>query len=125
MILTGLENNVRKFKIKNKSSPWVDEELLHQINIKNRLWKQAKHSKCINHWNLYKKHNIYVRNLSRRKYSLFLNEAFENIDNHPKKFVSFVKLKNGQGSIPPTVFYEDSSASSPADKAELFNNYFF
>ena len=55
----------------------------------------------------------------------FLNDACENLSNCPKKFWNFVKIKNGQGSIPPSVNYGNASASDSLNKAEMFNNYFY
>ena len=52
--------------------------------------------------------------------SLVNNFAFSN----DSTIYKYIKSLSGQDKIPPTVFHNSETASTPTDKATLFNKYF-
>ena len=58
------------------------------------------------------------------KYSRYLKSLSEHLKNNPKKFWSLHSLKSKTWRIPPVVTYKLKSASTPAQRASLFNEFF-
>ena len=58
------------------------------------------------------------------KYSRYLKSLSEHLKNNPKKFWSFHSLKSKTRRIPSVVTFKLKSASNPAEKASLFNEFF-
>ena len=58
------------------------------------------------------------------KYSRYLKLLSEPLKNNPKKFWSFHSLKSKTRRIPSIVTFKLKSASDPAEKASLFNEFF-
>ena len=77
-------------------------------------------------WAEYRKHNNYVHNGSKKKFSQYMNEAFNihsiYINDHPNNFGDLIR--SGKGSIPPEVNYDGTCVKKSNEKAELFNNLF-
>ena len=66
-----------------------------------------------------------IKKVVKNKYEIFLQSAFENIDENPKKFWGLVGVKSKKAGIPKTVIHDNRLASEASEKAELFNDYFF
>jgi hypothetical protein len=105
--------------------PWVDAEVIHLSNVKEASRRKAKASGKINDWNHYRKLNNDVKKLVKTKYNDYLSDALENVNICPKNFWGLVNCKNNKKSLPDTMFYGDTYAKSPKDKACLFNQFFY
>ena len=88
VVLKVLRENVATKLVKNKnSSPWIDAEVIHNSNIKKRLFHVAKHSNNPNDWDFYKRHSNRLKNMVYSKYNNFLNDIYTDMDINPKKFL--------------------------------------
>ena len=64
-----------------------------------------------------------VRNKNRKKQD-FLIDVFDDINNNPKRFWKYTKVKGQQCSVPDEIFLHGTVARDELSKANLFNDYF-
>jgi hypothetical protein len=113
-------------RIKDSSAPvWIDEDVRHAGNQKEALWRRAKATNSSKLWAKFRSIRNKYKNLLTNKYNAFINGMGEVIKDNPKRFWSYFKSKSQYKSLPHVVKGANGSASSPQDKASLFNNYFF
>jgi hypothetical protein len=127
--LIGILNTIVPKKIVKSRNchPWVDGEVIHLSNKKSAARKKAIRTGSTSDWFKFKQLNNQIKNLVKSKYNKFLNDAFSNINNEPKKFWSVVsnKAKHKKGSIPKEIYSGNIKSNDPYVKAQLFNKQFF
>jgi len=125
--LCGLvENHVPKAKIKNSySMPWCDGDVYHLRNKKLTAWRRAKKTNRPAHWHKFRKLRNGLQKLIHYKYKLFLENLGSLVNNNPKKFWTFFKNKTKSHCLPQILKYKHYQGTTPTDKANLFNKFFF
>ena len=73
----------------------------------------------------YKRVRNKLRSVLKASYKQYVQGLGEKFKHNPKAFWSFVKHKTGQGSIPYTLYYNNTVLSDSIMKANAFNNYFY
>ena len=105
-----------------KNVPWITSHIRRLFHKRKRLWKRAKASNNQNDWNNYRRIRNQTKSELNKSYWLHVSSLIES--KNPKRFWSFIKSKTKYQSVPPTVQLNDEVASTAADKAQLFNNFF-
>ncbi|XP_071956860.1 uncharacterized protein [Antedon mediterranea] len=77
---------------KKKTKPWISPDIKRLVTLKRRLFKRAKSSGTVEHWNSYKKIRNKVKYDIGRCKSQFLNDLMSKPHN-TKQFWSYVKSK--------------------------------
>ena len=104
--------------------PWFDSEV-HKLCLKKEKYRKLfKNSDSPVHEKKFKDCRKKVKSLIKDKMrSNFQDEA--GPETISKKFWSYVKFTSKSTRIPETVSYSGKFRSKPADKADLFNQFFF
>ena len=107
----------------DRSTPWIDRDIQHDIRLHECLYKQFKASKCQD-WLV----NKAVRNWVFSKIRLAKQAIFQSLcstRNSPKKFWSTMQsLKPNKSPLSTALFTGSITATSAVDKANLLNNFF-
>ncbi len=124
-VIHVLDESIKKCKIKNiNSPPWIDGEVIHLSNKKERLRRKAKKSDNVADWNSYKTARNELKNLVNKKYNAYIENSSEDIAKKPKLFWKLLKSKTKTKHIPDRLSYQDKLFSKPEEKAKGFNDYF-
>jgi hypothetical protein len=125
MVKSIIAANVPRRKIKpaNKT-PWVDAEVKHQSNIKERIRRKYLRTGKVRYYHQYKELSKEVKNLVQGKFNQHVLNCARNINANPRSFWSLAKRKNKNSSFPQTMRWKDEIAETPHGKAELFNRFF-
>ena len=124
-ILTALcDKHIPKIKVKSKGHPpWFDSEIHNLCRKKERYRKAFKESSNPSSEAKYKN----CRKEIKKKIKEKMRANFED-DTNPaclsKKFWSYVKSSSNTSRIPDIISSKGIFRSDPADKANLFNDYF-
>ena len=122
--MVGCVPNSGKVK-KHSSNLYFTVEAVRKKDLKNKLWKRYRKSRCEYDYNRYKRVKNDLRVLTRRLREQFENNIVGDLKSAPKKFWSYVKSRTKVRNKIPTLMRSDgSSAVSAKEKAETFNNYF-
>ena len=123
LFFKAVRNNIPSKRIKpRKNVPWITSHIRRLFHKRKRLWKRAKASNNQNDWNNYRRIRNQTKSELNKSYWLHVSSLIES--KNPKRFWSFIKSKTKYQSVPPTVQLNDEVASTAADKAQLFNNFF-
>ena len=106
---------MKTMRMKNRYSPWMNDNILNQMYHRDYLHKKAIRSKCANDWNEYttQRNNVtmLVKN-EKRKY--FEDELCKNVKN-PKQFWKKINQLTGK----------NNHVTAPDDiSAQNFNDFF-
>jgi hypothetical protein len=120
-----IERYVPKTRLRNPNdAPWIDGEVVHQSNKKERMRRKAKRTGLQRHWLKYKRYNQNLQNLIHRKFNSYVADCTAHISSNPKKFWTLVNNKQEEGDYPDSMVYGRESSETDNGKAELFNNFF-
>ena len=124
-------------RIKGRNTPpWINGEIIHTIRKKETVRQKLKRSPTKSLNDKFKELRTKVKGMVSESRANFFNSLDTTIRLHPKRFWSIFKLKNKTASIPERVNWGNNdrsassssddvtSASTPRNIAELFNNYF-
>ncbi|XP_071948967.1 uncharacterized protein [Antedon mediterranea] len=103
---------------KKKTKPWISPDIKRLVTLKRRLFKRAKSSGTVEHWNSYKKIRNKVKYDIGRCKSQYLNDLMSKPDN-TKQFWS--KRQSDQCSI---FEVNGIACSDPIIIADSFNSLF-
>jgi hypothetical protein len=124
--VTVLDNLIPKVKVKDATAPaWIDGDVRHLKNKKETAWRRAKKSNLPHHWATFRKLRNKYKNLLAAKYNSYISSLGAMVGDNPKRFWSFFRCKTQSKSLPKVIHSGNVTASSPKDKAEMFNKYFF
>ena len=124
ILLALCDKHIPKIKVKsNGHPPWFDSDIHNLCRKKERYRKSFKETNNPLHETKYKN----IRKEIKLKIKEKMRSNFEDESNPnclSKKFWSFVKSNSNSSRIPDTMSYNDRFRSAPADKANLFNDFF-
>ena len=87
LFLNAVESIIPKIKLKDARSPrWIDGEIIKLSRKKRRLFKKAKHSNSVVHWDNYRSIRKEIKTVTKRKYREFLKDLQADLKDNPKKF---------------------------------------
>ena len=123
LLFAAVNQHVPQTKLRRHSRPpWIDNDVMKLE--KKSLWKRLKSNSDVDLFSRFKLLRKQTKRLISLKYSLYLKSLSEHLKNNPKKFWSIHSLKAKTRRIPPVVTCKLKSASDPAAKASLFNEFF-
>ena len=104
--------------------PWFDAEVYVLCRKKERLRSRYKKTLNDERYMKFSECRLSLKTLIKQK----MSDNLEN-ENDPelvnKKFWSYVKTHSNCHRIPEVVTFNNTSRKKPADKADLFNDYFY
>ena len=104
--------------------PWFDSEVFAKCRKKDKWHKKFQRTRSTNHDLKYRNSRRELRQFIRAKMRAnFSDEYSENTIT--KKFWSYVKSTSNTHRIPESVNYNGRFRSSPAEQANIFNEFFF
>ena len=118
------EKHIPKIKVDGKTSPpWFDSDIHKLCRKKDRYRKRFKDTGDETYNTKFKNCRKEIKKAIKTK----MRSNFDD-DSNPsfvtKKFWSFVKSSSNSTRIPDTVNLDGIFRSEPADKADIFNDYF-
>ena len=120
-----VDKHIPKIKIKSEfQPPWFDAEVHALCRKKERLRSRYKKTLSDEHYMKFSDCRRSLKTLIKQK----MSDNFENEDEPEivnKKFWSYVKSYSNSHRIPEVVTLNSTSRKKPADKADLFNEFFF
>ena len=138
-----INNAIEMFvpKVRNKkqrSEPWLNDELRALRNRRNKAFKKLKHKKELLEMNkgendiqdIENEHSIFDSLFNEFKakssiaYNQYINNLGEEILNNPKKFFDFVNNKRKTKGYPTTMRLDQLSSSNPGVISDLFADKF-
>ena len=121
-----LEGCVPMFKAgKKKKNIYLTTKAIRLKDLKNKLWRRYKKSKCEYDRNRYVQTKNQLRTLTRNLRAQFEALIAGDIKTAPKKFWSYVKSRAKTRSKIPTLKKSNGTCATEAkDKAETLNNFF-
>ena len=103
-----------------KNLPWITYGIVKTMLQRDRLFRRAKRSRCVQTWNKYK----HVRNLVTQRLKHAKRKFFQGLNNtNPKKFWSLIRSTNSVSSV-PTLMHNGISATTDLEKTEMLNEFF-
>ena len=107
------------------SPPWIDGEVRHLIRKKYTALRHYRKNKTSTR-------KIKLRNLCqkvkyaiRSKHKMYLAKIEASFKDNPKMFWSYHKaILHHRSTVNPVITFKSHTATSPKEKAELFNTYF-
>ncbi|XP_055388121.1 uncharacterized protein LOC129616497 [Condylostylus longicornis] len=127
IIFEIIDNHVPKIRRKDKlKEPWLDRNLRHLRNWRNKLYHKIKHSGNDNNSLI----NDY--NQLANEFKIKANEAYDNyvqnignsIMSNPKKFFDFVNTKRKSSGYPISMCMNGKMSSSPTEICNFFADNF-
>ena len=110
---------------KKRKSIYLTSEALRKKDLKNKLWRRFKKTKCYYDRMRYTRVKNNLRSLTRKLRLQFEYNIAQNIKDSPKKFWSYVRSKTKIRSRIPTLKKLDGTEAITAmDKAETLNKFF-
>ena len=76
-------------------------------------------------WSKYKKLRNKLKSLTKSKYLNYIKEISTSLFTNSKRFWGVIKSKTKSRFIPDTIFYNNKQGTTPVDKANLLNQFFF
>lgn len=76
---------LRKFTVRNVSTPWLDEELKEHMMERDQAKLAANMSGFKSDWQIYCKLRNFFTKLNKKKKKLYYEHRFNNIKNYSKK----------------------------------------
>ncbi len=121
-----LNKHIPKIKIKNSNTPpWIDSEVINISKRKETARRRANKLNTDQSWTKYNKIRNKLKSLTKSKYLNYINDISTSLFNNSKRFWGVIKNKTKSRFIPETMFYNNQQGSTPLDKANLLNNFFF
>ena len=114
-----------KLVLDTNSPPWIDGEVRHLIRKKYTALRHYRKNKTstrkIKLRNLCQKVKYAIRN----KHKMYVAMIEASLKDNPKMFWTYHKaILHHRSTINPVITFKNHTATSPKEKAELFNTYF-
>ena len=110
---------------RKKKNIYLTPEAVRKKDLKNKLWRRYKNSKCEYDHKRFTRVKNDLRSLTRKLRLQFEYNIVHDIKASPKKFWSYVKSKTKTTSKIPSLRKADGTIAETAlEKAELLNNFF-
>ena len=112
-------------KKRKKKNMYLTPEATRKKDMKNKLWRRYKSTKCEYDRRRYITVKNELRSLTRNLRIKFENDIAQCIKSASKKFWSYVRSKTKTRSRIPTLKKQDGTeAATASDKTETLNKYF-
>ena len=107
------------------SPPWIDGEVHHLIRKKYTALKHYRKNKTSTRKIKLRTLCQKVKYAIRIKHKMYLTKIEASFKDNPKMFWSYHKaILHHRSAINPVITFKNQTATSPKEKAELFNTYF-
>ena len=127
VIYKAMTLSIPKFQFHSKQYPkWFTKDLRHQLKCLHTLRRTYKHSPSdCNATRLSQAEESFQSNVATAK-STYKTDLITNFPTN-QILISIIILESftKSATIPPTVYFSDTSASSNTSRANLFNQYFY
>ena len=123
----SMKGNIpNKLKGKKKKNMYLSIEAIRMKDKKNTLWRRYKKSGKYYDLFRYRRVKNQLRSLTRRLRINFENDIARNLKSAPKKYWAYVKSRNKlRNEIPILSRKDESTASTPLEKANVLKNDYF
>ncbi len=117
---------MKERRVKAKSIPWMNDEVLNAMRVRDRLLRKFSASKKDDDWNMFKKQRNYVVNLVVRTKAEYFETTVEENWLNPRALWSTLKqvLYSGKKFLPCRIKDNDKFLTIPVDIANKFNSFF-
>ena len=124
---------INKYKLKFKSKPWINLDLLKSITVKNKLLtnfinkkdpilKEEFHTNYKNYRNLL---STLIKKRKQAYYDKYFERNWNNIKNTWKGIKSLISLRTVASHVSTVLSLDNGDTiTNPYDIANIFNNYF-
>ena len=119
----------KSVRVKSSDPPWITSSVKKHIRARRRLYRKAKQTDDVEHWNSFRRHRNKTLSLIRKAKQLHIDKLKEKLTSNQlsskdwwatlKHFIS----PSRSSSIPP-LNINNVVVSDPTEKANLLNNYF-
>jgi hypothetical protein len=107
------------------SHPFIDRNIIKEMNKRDKLYKKALTSKTQKSWNAYKTKRNEVQRLKRSAHQRYMNEVIgDSLKSDPKKFWSYIKSQKRESINIPTLRVDSKISATDAEKAQILNDQF-
>ena len=125
IISTGCSQYIPKIKIDPYSSPkWFNPSIRHQLNCVHSLRRRVKRSLTPNLLTKLANLEQSLQDLMLQARTEYEANLFQDYSNNCKAIHRYLNLISSSSTIPNQVNFKSISATTPLDKANLFNQYF-
>ena len=124
--LTAADSFIPKTSLKRSfTPPYITNDLLHAINMKESLRRKAKAKNSPQLWEKFRKtRQLHVKCWINAKKKEYLSGLSQSLYNNSKSFWRFLKSKSSKSSIPDVIKTGVLKLFSSEEKADAFNTYF-
>ena len=131
--LAAVQDYIPKKNIKGRNNPpWINGDIVHALRKKESARQKFLSSPTDSLRAKFRELRAKVKNMIKESRTNFFNSLDSDLRNNPKRFWSVFKLSSKESNFPDTmsrgvgegVSTPTRTASSPADIASMFNEYF-
>ena len=123
--MTIIDETIPSKRIKPKTKvPYLTADLLYLVRKKCRLFKQAKKAGTDKAWSKYSKIRNKVTSALRTAKKVYFHQMAASIRSPRDFWSSYHKLNPKHSRTPPKLHHQDTTATNPTEKANLFNSFF-
>ena len=105
--------------------PWFDSEIKHLLKRKETARRRAKRTNLPAHAAIYSNLRRECKRLIDVKHKSYVKELCEQVHDNPKRFWSYFRARSKTNSVPDTVNLNGKQYTTPEEKAEAFNQFFY
>ena len=107
------------------SPPWIDGEVRHLIRKKYTALRKYRNNKTADRKLKLRSLCQQIKYAIRAKHKTYLAKIEASLKDNPKMFWKYHRsILHHRSSLNPIITFNNSTAKSPKEKAELFNTYF-
>ena len=118
---------LRTKRVKNKRSPWITNELLHEIHKRDSLKKKAASTNDLSIWKQFKDARNKANNLVKKAKRKYFSENLDANKSDPRKswrLINELQSRQSKSAKVSKAKTGNQIFTSPGDIAEAFNNHF-
>ena len=104
--------------------PWIDRDVKHMIKKKYTALRQYRQKRTEGRKRKLRQLTQETKDLIKQKRHQYLEKVQDSLAKSPKLFWSYHKHILRNRNSPPANTYNNSTATTPHKKAELFNAFF-
>jgi len=118
---------IPRIQIHSKQYPkWFTRDLRHQLKCLHTLRRKNKRSPTAHNANrLSHAEDLFQENVAAAKSSYETSLITNYVNSSNPAIYRYIRTFTKSASIPPTIHFESTTASSDASRANLFNQYFY
>lgn len=128
IIYETFDKFIPKASLRHSNKPvWHNKQLSHLKNIRNKRYKDLcnqRESALLATDQSFAQAKEEYESYRKQLFENFLREKADEAKTNPKSFWRYINDKRKSHKLPNTMTYEGSQATTDAEKADLFANYF-